>query len=78
MKPPRLLLAGVLEVAKLMTTLQTGGELSIADRAKIRLPVGDREHLPRVSITADSDQSRDDQGEQGRTPAPPPAPQRWR
>eukprot|EP01052_Picozoa_sp_SAG31_P003003 SAG31_NODE_110_length_24476_cov_9.909654_20_plen_304_part_00 len=42
------LLAGGPEAVELMDELRTGGELSIADRAKIRLLVGDREHLARV------------------------------
>ena len=42
------LLAGGPEAAELMDELRTSGELSIADRAKIRLLVGDREHLARV------------------------------
>eukprot|EP01051_Picozoa_sp_SAG22_P000459 SAG22_NODE_13_length_33548_cov_57.167773_11_plen_310_part_00 len=43
------LLAGGPEAVELMTTLRAGGELSIADRGKIRLLVGDLEHLARVS-----------------------------
>jgi hypothetical protein len=59
------LLAGGPEAAELMATLSTGGELSIADRAKIRLLVGDQTHVARVARTmplpmedvADRDQS---------------------
>ena len=42
------LLAGGPEAAELMNALSTGGELSIADRAKIRLLVGDQTHMARV------------------------------
>eukprot|EP01052_Picozoa_sp_SAG31_P037363 SAG31_NODE_4813_length_2941_cov_5.007741_2_plen_523_part_00 len=45
------LLTGGPEAAELMTTLSTGGELSIADRAKIRLLVGDQTHVARVART---------------------------
>eukprot|EP01051_Picozoa_sp_SAG22_P007942 SAG22_NODE_577_length_8975_cov_12.406827_15_plen_324_part_00 len=45
-----LLLAGGPEAAELMAELRTGGKLSIADRAKIRLLVGDTAHLARVSM----------------------------
>ena len=48
------LLAGGPEAAELMAALSTGGELSIADRAKIRLLVGDRTHLDRVVATIPS------------------------
>eukprot|EP01052_Picozoa_sp_SAG31_P053752 SAG31_NODE_13940_length_836_cov_1.267300_1_plen_191_part_01 len=44
------LLAGGPEAAELMAELRTDGGLSIADRAKIRLLVGDREHLARVCM----------------------------
>eukprot|EP01052_Picozoa_sp_SAG31_P033650 SAG31_NODE_3830_length_3842_cov_2.970345_3_plen_278_part_00 len=45
------LLAGGPEAAELMAELRTGTKLSIADRAKIRLLVGDRDHLARVLLT---------------------------
>eukprot|EP01051_Picozoa_sp_SAG22_P001845 SAG22_NODE_76_length_22248_cov_14.352070_11_plen_347_part_00 len=48
------LLAGDPEAAELMTELRTGGKLSIADRAKIRLLVGDAAHLARVSVVSSS------------------------
>ena len=48
------LLAGGPEAAELMAELRKGGELSIADRSKIRLLVGDREHLARVSAVSSS------------------------
>ena len=60
------LLAGGPEAAELMTTLRTAGKLSIADRAKIRLLVGDSQHLARVSASTPSssamgcDQDRDE------------------
>jgi hypothetical protein len=60
------LLAGGLEAAELMTALRTGSKLSIADRAKIRLLVGDSQHLARVSASTPSssamgcDQDRDE------------------
>eukprot|EP01052_Picozoa_sp_SAG31_P035000 SAG31_NODE_4164_length_3518_cov_6.234864_4_plen_361_part_00 len=43
------LLAGGPEAQELMDTLRAAGELSLGDRAKIRLLVGDREHIARVS-----------------------------
>ena len=49
-----------------MTALRTGGKLSIADRAKIRLLIGDSDHLARVSTSSpsssamDRDQDRDE------------------
>eukprot|EP01051_Picozoa_sp_SAG22_P006765 SAG22_NODE_454_length_10311_cov_4.304446_1_plen_590_part_00 len=48
------LLAGGPEAAELMTELRTGGKLSIADRGKIRLLVGDAAHLARVSMLSSS------------------------
>ena len=59
------LLAGGPEAAELMAALSTGGELSIADRAKIRLLVGDQTHLagvvmmpiPSEDVAPDRDQS---------------------
>ena len=48
------LLAGGPEAAELMTALQTGSKLSIADRAKIRLLVGDSQHLARISTSPPS------------------------
>ena len=60
------LLAGGSEAAELMTALRTGGKLSIADRAKIRLLVGDSEHMARVPTsfpwrnTMDRHQDHDD------------------
>ena len=64
------LLAGGPEAAELMTALSTGGELSIADRAKIRLLVGDQTHLARMSgLSAPSEDEADhDQGEQAAAP----------
>ena len=62
------LLAGGPEAAELMTALQTGGKLNIADRAKIRLLVGDLKHLARLSTSSpsssamDRDQDRDEAG----------------
>ena len=58
------LLAGGPEAAELMATLRTGGELSIADRAKIRLLVGDREHLARVAMVSSSPFSGSEEEEQ--------------
>eukprot|EP01051_Picozoa_sp_SAG22_P001509 SAG22_NODE_60_length_23423_cov_8.445250_13_plen_147_part_00 len=46
-----------------MAALRAGGGLGIADRAKIRLLVGDREHLARVSGII-LDQNHNGQGEQ--------------
>ena len=54
------LLAGGPEAAELMTALRTGGKLSIADRAKIRLLVGDLEHLARISTSNPSSTEMDD------------------
>ena len=64
------LLAGGPEAVELMSALRTSGELSLAVRAKIRLLVGDVDHLARVSMMAGStDQSRDDQeGKQAASP----------
>ena len=45
------LLAGGPEAAELMAALGTGGELSIADRAKIRLLVGDQTHLADAKLS---------------------------
>ena len=61
------LLAGGPEAAELMTALSTGGELSIADRAKIRLLVGDQTHLAGVvmmPIPSEDVAPVRDQGEQ--------------
>ena len=65
------LLAGGPEAAELMAALSTGGELSIADRAKVRLLVGDRMHLARVAtMPAPSEDVAPylDQGEQAAAP----------
>ena len=64
------LLAGGPEAAELMAALSTGGELSIADRAKVRLLVGDQTHLARMSaLSAPSEAVADrDQGEQAVNP----------
>jgi hypothetical protein len=64
------LLAGGPEAAELMAALSTGGELSIAARAKIRLLVGDQTHLARLSgLSAPSeDEAARDQGEQAAAP----------
>jgi hypothetical protein len=64
------LLAGGPEAAELMTALGTAGELSIADRAKIRLLVGDQTHLARVvMLSAPSEDVADrDQDEQATAP----------
>eukprot|EP01052_Picozoa_sp_SAG31_P034340 SAG31_NODE_4001_length_3676_cov_16.072127_3_plen_321_part_00 len=56
------LLAGGPEAAELMGELRTSGALSIADRAKIRLLVGDREHLARVVLTASLSQVEEPAG----------------
>jgi hypothetical protein len=60
------LLAGGPEAAELMAALSTGGELSIADRAKIRLLVGEQTHLARLVMTPSpsEDVADRDQGEQ--------------
>ena len=60
------LLAGGPEAAELMTALSTAGELSIADRAKIRLLVGEQTHLARVTTmpSPSEDVADRDPGEQ--------------
>jgi hypothetical protein len=61
------LLAGGPEAAELMAALSTGGELSIADRAKVRLLVGDQTHFARVARTMSlptEDVADREQGEQ--------------
>ena len=64
------LLAGGPEAAELMAALGTGGELSIADRAKIRLLVGDQMHLARIATmpSASEDAANRDQSEQATPP----------
>ena len=64
------LLAGGPEAEDLMAALSTGGELRIADRAKIRLLVGDQAHLARMSgLSAPSgDEADREQGEQAAAP----------
>jgi hypothetical protein len=64
------LLAGGPEAAELMAALGTGGELSIADRAKIRLLVGDRTHLARVATMSppSKDVADRDRSEQAAAP----------
>ena len=44
------LLAGGPEAAELMAALRTGGEVSLADRAKVQLLVGGMDHFARVSM----------------------------
>ena len=51
------LLAGGPEAAELMTVLRTGTGLSIAARAKIRLLVGDREHLARIVLVSQEERA---------------------
>lgn len=76
------LLAGGPEAAELMSKLRTSSKLSIAVRAKMRLLVGDAEHLARVSKISPSPASRSakdvDHGSSQGVPGVPATPRQHR